>query len=407
MFTFDSDYLKEKILTLESCVLLSSKMHSKYPRVFFTRDLNNDKECEIMVIEVFKKESIDMARKKKKAKTLLVTTTPLASFDYFVSSGMDCEYVVMDQERILEISQDNEKEEYNKMEQLSSNESVTAVNNGILNFLETKGEPTAYHALADYRNIRGIMLLKPNDLLVSAIFGSKSKQRRFDNFSSWDNLNSNFYEDLQFQSGRNSQKIKKNESYRKKVQMKFNKVGSICPFAFSNLREDFLAFNESPLQSSTILRNIQDFTVKSQEYHEQPSLTLLSLQSYGHLQRRYKLKKALKKIFDSKKYFNRRSRESIVNNLGIFPCSHSADLFIKPNSSRHIFKDEESGESNGSFIIETTAKSCKVFSNEDGIIRVREVIARRCKHGNGVKRNFTFKKEEFDSSDDFDSDDFI
>lgn len=101
LFTFGSDYLKENFISLESCSLLRSSLPKKTPRVFFTRNLHKDHECDILVVEMLKKDFLTCERTQKLAKTVLVTSTPFKSLDFFLSLGIDCSLICMNEKTIL------------------------------------------------------------------------------------------------------------------------------------------------------------------------------------------------------------------------------------------------------------------------------------------------------------------
>lgn len=101
LYTFSSDYLREKFIAMESCSLLSSSLPKATPKIFFTRDLCKDCECEILVVETLKKDLRAYKRTQKLAKTVLITATPFTSLDAFLSLGIDCKLVCMNKGEVL------------------------------------------------------------------------------------------------------------------------------------------------------------------------------------------------------------------------------------------------------------------------------------------------------------------
>lgn len=106
LYLFDSDYIGEKIIALDNCMLLCSKIPNKTPRVFFTEDLDKDCECDILVIKVPRTTSETYQRgeikvSRKLAKVVIVTETPLASFDSFHANGLSYSFVLMRNNKVL------------------------------------------------------------------------------------------------------------------------------------------------------------------------------------------------------------------------------------------------------------------------------------------------------------------
>ncbi|ELA41158.1 uncharacterized protein VICG_01757 [Vittaforma corneae ATCC 50505] len=101
LYTFSSDYLKERFISMENCSLLSSSLPKAMPKIFFTRDLHKDCECEILVVETLKKDIRAYKRTQKLAKTVLITATPFTSLDAFLSLGINCKLVCMSKEEVL------------------------------------------------------------------------------------------------------------------------------------------------------------------------------------------------------------------------------------------------------------------------------------------------------------------
>ncbi|KAM0680636.1 hypothetical protein GINT2_001324 [Glugoides intestinalis] len=101
LYIFDSDYLKEKFIPLENCSLLSSNLPKKIPKIFFTRNLHKDFECEILVVEVLKKDFLTCERTQRLAKTVLITSTPFTSLDIYLSLGINCSLICMNRKTVL------------------------------------------------------------------------------------------------------------------------------------------------------------------------------------------------------------------------------------------------------------------------------------------------------------------
>lgn len=86
---------------MENCCLLASKLPSATPRIFFTRDLNKDCDCEILVVETLKKDLRKYERTQKNAKTVLITSTPFTSLDSYLSLGIESTFVCMSKGEVL------------------------------------------------------------------------------------------------------------------------------------------------------------------------------------------------------------------------------------------------------------------------------------------------------------------
>lgn len=354
MFTFKSDYLQERILSLENCVLLTSKLTKTFPTVFFTRDINCESECEIMVVEIFKKESFDPRMRIKNAKTIIVTTTPLASFDYFVNSGMQCSFVFMDQEKILEASEDL----------ITQTQEVNIDSTGRKCSIATKT------SLLNHTSHQNNRLLNPSDVILNTILSQEERSLISEQPKTWGQFPecSNFYfqEDLKEASSSSSTPpVYTNPLLAKRrimtIKKKFNEKKVICPQALATLREDFLI---SQLDCQT-------------------NLTPASpppIQCYGRLQRRYNLKKALKKILDTRRFFNKNKRMQKIRNSMFLRCSFKSNQYSHKVSSHSTFPDDnnspESSDSCGSsFVVETTENDYGIFNTEDGLIKVRSVVS--------------------------------
>lgn len=86
MFTFDSDHLTDKFLSMTFCSLLKTGICMSYPKVFFTEDRTFDCECDILVVKVEENVPKDIYCKgSNKAKIVLYATDPLKGFDRFIS----------------------------------------------------------------------------------------------------------------------------------------------------------------------------------------------------------------------------------------------------------------------------------------------------------------------------------
>lgn len=101
LYIFDSDYLKEKFIPLDNCSLLSSNLPKKTPKIFFTRNLHKDCECEILVVEVLKKDFLTCERTQTLAKTVIITSTPFTSLDVYLSLGINCSLICMNRRTVL------------------------------------------------------------------------------------------------------------------------------------------------------------------------------------------------------------------------------------------------------------------------------------------------------------------
>jgi len=101
LYTFSSDYLKEKFIALDNAALLASKLPKATPHVFFTRNIHKDCKCDILVVETLKKDVFLCERTQKLAKTVLVTPTPFSSLDALLASGTDSRLVCMNKGEVL------------------------------------------------------------------------------------------------------------------------------------------------------------------------------------------------------------------------------------------------------------------------------------------------------------------
>lgn len=101
LYTFDSDYLKEKFIALENASLLCSKLPKKTPRVFFTRDIQRDYDCEILVVETLRKDAFQWKRTQKLARTVLVTSTPFTSLSAYLAMRLHSAHVCMNKDEVL------------------------------------------------------------------------------------------------------------------------------------------------------------------------------------------------------------------------------------------------------------------------------------------------------------------
>lgn len=101
LYTFDSDYLKERFIALENASLLASKLPKATPRIFFTRDIHKDCDCDILVVETLKKDVFLCERTQKLAKTVLVTATPFSSLNALLVLGTCGRLVCMNKGEVL------------------------------------------------------------------------------------------------------------------------------------------------------------------------------------------------------------------------------------------------------------------------------------------------------------------
>lgn len=101
-FVFDSDYLEAKLISLENCCLLSTKLPMKHPKVFFSRNPFFDCQCEILVIEVGGEDDLAKFRRtQKQAKTVLVAVDALSGLDTFLGLGRKCSTALVDANNTL------------------------------------------------------------------------------------------------------------------------------------------------------------------------------------------------------------------------------------------------------------------------------------------------------------------
>lgn len=357
MFTFKSDYLEEKTLSLEHCMLVASTLPKAFPTVFFTRNISCDRECEIMVVEVFKKENFDCRIRNKNAKTVIITTTPLASLDFFISSGMQCSCVLMEQEKIIEAAGDLKLQDKQEDLDSSGRKCSLATKNSLLN-----------HTSHQYNR-----LLNPNDIVVSTIYTKEERSQNSEQPKIWGHFQeysaSYFQESLNEFSNNFSPAYTDLDLVKKRVmnmRKRQNEKKVISPYVLATMRENFL---------------ISSF---DQENSENPAIVASPpvIQNYGKLQRRYNLKKALKKILDQRRLSNKFKRMQRVNNSSILPCSFNFNRCsgrILRRSNSEMQEDSICLDSTdsclSSFVVETTENNYGIFNTEDGMINVRSVVS--------------------------------
>lgn len=119
-FVFDSDYLETRLISLENCCLLSTRLPMKHPRVFFSRNPSFDCQCEILAIEVSDRDGLAKFRRtQKEARTVLVAIDALSGLDAFIGLGKRCSTVLLDANNtIVEIEGEETDQAFGAMSEL-------------------------------------------------------------------------------------------------------------------------------------------------------------------------------------------------------------------------------------------------------------------------------------------------
>ncbi|KAI5151841.1 hypothetical protein ENBRE01_2425 [Enteropsectra breve] len=99
LLVFDSDYIKENVITVGEHTLLRSNIAKGFTKVYITKQLRKDVECDVMIVKIDKDQSFSSVTSFETKDCLIFSSDPLKAIEFYLSFKIPFKFVAFHDSR--------------------------------------------------------------------------------------------------------------------------------------------------------------------------------------------------------------------------------------------------------------------------------------------------------------------